>query len=72
MSDSVKRMCSPIDQSVNEKISRIREAFVSQISDNYAKHYYITGERAKEKVIKIDRSLVSLPDSVSKIKTYNY
>ena len=72
MSDSVKRMCSPIDQSVNEKISRIREAFVSQISDNYAKHYYITGERAKEKVIKIDRSLVSLPDSVSKIKKYNY
>lgn len=72
MSDSVKRMCSPIDQSVNEKISRIREAFVSQISDNYAKHYYITGERAKEKVIKIDRSLVSLPDSVSKIKTHNY
>lgn len=72
MSDSVKRMCSPIDQSLNEKISRIREAFVSQISDNYAKHYYITGERAKEKVIKIDRSLVSLPDSVSKIKTYNY
>ena len=72
MSDSVKRMCSPIDQSLNEKISRIREAFVSQISDNYAKHYYITGERAKEKVIKIDRSLVSLPDSISKIKTHNY
>ena len=72
MNDSVKRMCSPIDQSVNEKISRIREAFVSQISDNYAKHYYITGDRGKEKLIKIDLSLVSLPDSVSKIKIHNY
>ena len=64
MGESIKRICSPWDQSVNEKLSRIREAFVCHISDYYAQHYYITGERSKQKGIQIDRSLVSLPKAL--------
>ncbi|MDR3217522.1 MAG: hypothetical protein LBU22_00840 [Dysgonamonadaceae bacterium] len=62
MSDSIKRICSPLDQSVNEKLSRIRAAFVRNMAETYAEHYYVTGDRGEKKQIRIDRKLVSLPE----------
>ena len=49
--------------SVNEKCSRIKEAFLSKIDDSVAQHYYITGNRSDNKRILIDRSLVIFSDS---------
>lgn len=50
--------------SVNEKSSRIKEAFVSKIDDRLASAYYITGQRQEPKRITIDRSLVVMEESI--------
>jgi hypothetical protein len=44
--------------SVNEKCSRIKEAFLRKIDDSLAKNYYITGSRNDLKSIKLDPRLV--------------
>jgi len=44
--------------SVNEKCSKIKEAFLSKIDDSIANQYYITGYRSENKRITLDRSLV--------------
>jgi hypothetical protein len=68
MEKSIHLMCSLLDSFVNEKLSRIKEAFVRKISENgYAEHYVITGYRVGKKQIGIDRRLVSLPDSLQEI-----
>lgn len=65
MHDSVKRICSPADSSLNEKLSRIRESFAKKMTDSYAVYYYVTGDRGEKKQIKLDRELVSLPKELS-------
>jgi len=44
--------------SLNEKCSRIKEAFLSKLDDSIAHHYYITGSRGENKRIIIDPSLI--------------
>jgi hypothetical protein len=44
--------------SINEKCSRIKEAFVSKIDESIARNYYITGSKSEPKSITLDRSLV--------------
>ncbi|MDR3341124.1 MAG: hypothetical protein LBT25_13740 [Candidatus Symbiothrix sp.] len=66
MTGSIKRICTPLDKSINEKLSRIREAFVRCIAESYAEHYYVTGDRGEKKRIRIDRELVSLPEDLRK------
>lgn len=58
--ESIKAMTDPLNNSVNEKCSRIRSAFMEVISDDLAKNYYITGKRGEPKKIILDRSLVTL------------
>ena len=55
---SVNLLVDSTNNSINEKCSRIREAFVSQFSDEIAQYYYITGDRLSSKHIELDRSLV--------------
>ncbi len=55
---SIEDITNPFNNSINEKCSRIREAFVRHFTDDIAKHYYITGNRSMPKRITIDRSLV--------------
>ena len=55
---SVNLLVDSTNNSINEKCSRIREAFVSQFSDEIAQYYYITGDRLSPKYIELDRSLV--------------
>ena len=55
---SVNLLVDSTNNSINEKCSRIREAFVSQFSDEIAQYYYITGDRLSLKHIELDRSLV--------------
>ncbi len=64
MTDSIKRICTPLNSSVNEKLSRIREAFVRNISEKYAEYYYVSGGRGEKKQIKLDRELMSIPEEL--------
>lgn len=56
--ESIRAMTDPLNNSINEKCSRIRAAFVELITDELAKNYYITGPRGERKKITLDRSLV--------------
>lgn len=56
---SINDLTDATSNSVNEKCSKIKEAFLSKIDDAVAKHYYITGYRSQNKKIILDRSLVT-------------
>lgn len=60
MEKSIDDVVNPTLNSINEKCSRIREAFVKYFDESIAKNYFITGDRAKPKKIILDRSLVIL------------
>lgn len=55
---SIEDICNPVENSINEKCSRIKEAFLSQFKDEIAGNYYITGDRGCPKLIRLDRTLV--------------
>ena len=60
---SIEELTNPYSNSMSEKCSRIKEAFLKQIDDEWARYYYISGERNEEKVIKLDRSKVVFEES---------
>ena len=53
MTYSINEICDPRSNSINEKCSRIKEAFVSQFNETIAENYFITGKRGEPKKIKI-------------------
>ena len=55
---SIEDVTNPLSNSINEKCSRIREAFVSQFDDHLARFYYIDGQRGEPKKIALPRTLV--------------
>ncbi len=57
--ESIKAMTDPLNNSVNEKCSRVRSAFLEVITDELAKNYYITGKRGEPKRITLHRELVT-------------
>lgn len=57
---SIDRLLDPFDNSINEKCSRIRAAFISRFDEDIARNYYISGEQGEPKRIELDRSLVTL------------
>lgn len=58
MEQSIDELVDSTRNSINEKCSRIRAAFVSQFTDDLAHHYYITGNYATPKRITLDRNMV--------------
>lgn len=56
--ESVHRIANPLDNSINEKCARIREAFVSQISETLAEPYCIKGRSGERKRIHLNRSMI--------------
>lgn len=56
--ESIRAMTDPMNNSVNEKCSHIRAAFLEVIADNLAENYYVTGKRGEAKKIILDRSMV--------------
>ena len=56
---SIDDIIDSTKNSVNEKCSRIKTAFVSQFNENLAKNYYITGGAGEPKTIKLDRKLIN-------------
>ncbi len=55
---SIRDVTDPLNNSINEKCSRIREAFVSKFDDRLARNYYITGKRGGPKLISLDREMI--------------
>jgi len=55
---SIWDVTDPLSNSINEKCSRIREAFVSQFDERYARYYYVDGKRGEPKKIALPRELV--------------
>jgi hypothetical protein len=64
MHNSINDMTNATSNSVNEKCSRIKEAFVSKIDERIANAYFITGDRQEPKRISLDRSLVIFEEMV--------
>lgn len=58
MEQSIEELVDTTRNSINEKCSRIRTAFVSRFSEELANNYCITGYLGREKRITLDRSLV--------------
>ena len=58
MEKSINDIVNPMLNSINEKCSRIREAFISKFDESIAQNYFITGERATPKTIILNRDLV--------------
>lgn len=61
--ESIRAMTNPLNNSINEKCSRIRAAFMEVITDDLAKNYYVTGMRGEAKKIILDRSMVEFQNS---------
>lgn len=54
----IEDITNPLSNSINEKCSRIREAFLSNFDERLAKYYYINGKRGEEKKILLPSHLV--------------
>ncbi len=57
---SIRDLTDPTKNSINEKCSRIREAFMREFDEDYAKYYFITGHWGGLKKIMLPRDLVEL------------
>ena len=58
ISNSIAKITNPLENAVNEKCSRIREAFLKRMDERVAEHYYVTGQRGERKRITLPRELV--------------
>lgn len=58
MEESIANLTNPFNNSICEKCAAIKKAFLLQINDHIARHYYITGTQGCRKYITLDRSLV--------------
>lgn len=58
LGQSIDELVDCTRNSINEKCSRIRSAFVSRFSDELAENYYITYGNDNTKLIRLDRRLV--------------
>ena len=61
---SIDDVTDPTRNSINEKCSRIKQAFLREFDDSIARNYYITGERGEIKKILLPREMVTwdMPD----------
>jgi hypothetical protein len=61
---SIDDVTDPTRNSINEKCSRIKQAFLREFDDSIARNYYITGERGEAKIILLPREMVTwdMPD----------
>ena len=61
---SIDDVTDPTRNSINEKCSRIKQAFLREFDDSIARNYYIIGERGEAKKILLPREMVTwdMPD----------
>lgn len=58
ISPGIASLCDPTKNSINEKCSRIKEAFVMHFQETLAAHYYISGPWGGVKLILLPQGLV--------------
>ncbi len=56
---SIDRLTDPLNNSINEKCARIKNAFVSEFREEVAQWYFIDGTKGEKKSIKLPRELVT-------------
>ncbi|MBQ6749325.1 MAG: hypothetical protein IJR02_00980 [Bacteroidaceae bacterium] len=56
---SIDDVTDPTRNSINEKCSRIKQAFLREFEDSIARNYYITGGRGEPKKILLPREMVT-------------
>lgn len=56
---SIEDVTDPTSNSINEKCSRIKQAFLREFDDTLACNYYIKGERGESKKILLPRDLIT-------------
>ncbi|MBP3512353.1 MAG: hypothetical protein J6K19_10000 [Prevotella sp.] len=61
-SDNILNVTDPLNNSINEKCTRIKEAFLLKIHESQACNYFITGERGKPKKIALPQNLIVWED----------
>lgn len=59
MEESINDIINSTKNSINEKCSRIKEAFLSEFDDEIAQNYYIQGKALSPKHITLDRTLIT-------------
>jgi hypothetical protein len=67
MKKSIELVTDPTKNGINEKCSRIREAFISNFDDSLSRNYYITGGRGEPKNVVLDPQLIHLPAILNKV-----
>ena len=55
---SIDDIVDPLNNAINVKVSRVKSAFRSAVSDRVARHYYIDGTGGMPKKVSLDRKLV--------------
>lgn len=60
ISESLDKVTNPMDNAINEKCSRIREAFLKRMDERVAEHYYITGKRGMKKKIALPKKFIEM------------
>jgi hypothetical protein len=59
MSNSICDLTDPTKNSINEKVARIREAFVTRFKESLSTNYIVNGERGEAKRVLLNRELVT-------------
>lgn len=67
LKSSIDDLVNPNSNSLSEKCSKIRNAFLINIDDNLALHYYISGERGKKKRILLERTLIEVANQTKSL-----
>lgn len=55
---SIDDIVDPLNNAINVKVSRVKSAFRSAVSDRVARHYYIDGIGGMPKKVSLDRKLI--------------
>ena len=55
---SIDDIVDPLNNAINVKVSRVKSAFRSAVSDRVARHYYIDGTGGMPKKVSLDRKLI--------------
>ena len=58
--DDMVLLCDPLNNSINEKLSRIRQAFRAVAHDSVANCYVIQGERGEKRSITLSDEYIEL------------
>jgi hypothetical protein len=64
LAKSIDDLANPFSNSMSEKCSRIKEAFIRVMDESWAESYYITGRRNERKRILLSRDLVQLEGEI--------